>query len=40
MAVGISPGELRELTDDERAAILRNAQTYCALARTHAGAGP
>ena len=34
------PGKVRrELTDDERAAILRNAQNYCALARTHAGAG-
>jgi len=32
------PGKVRrELTDDERAAILRNAQNYCALARTHAG---
>ena len=34
------PGKVRrELTDDERAAILRNAQTYCVLARTHAAAG-
>ena len=32
------PGKVRrELTDDERAAILRNADNYCALARTHAG---
>ena len=34
------PGKVRrELTDDERAAILRNAETYCGLARTHAAAG-
>jgi carbonic anhydrase/acetyltransferase-like protein (isoleucine patch superfamily) len=34
------PGKVRrELTDDERAAILRNAANYCALARVHAGAG-
>lgn len=32
------PGKVRrELTGDERAAILRNADNYCALARTHAG---
>ncbi len=34
------PGKVRrELTDEERAAILRNAHTYCRLARTHAAAG-
>ena len=34
------PGKVRrDLTDDERAAILRNAETYCGLARTHAAAG-
>ena len=35
------PGKVRrELTHGERAAILRNAQTYCALARAHAEAVP
>jgi carbonic anhydrase/acetyltransferase-like protein (isoleucine patch superfamily) len=34
------PGKVRrELIDEERAAILRNAQNYCRLARTHAAAG-
>ena len=34
------PGKVRrDLSDDERAAILRNAETYCGLARTHAAAG-
>jgi len=33
------PGKVRrELTDDERAVIRRNAQTYCTLAGTHAAA--
>ena len=34
------PGKVRrDLTDEERDAILRNAHTYCRLARTHAAAG-
>ena len=34
------PGKVRrELTDDEHAAILRNARNYSALARTHAASG-
>jgi carbonic anhydrase/acetyltransferase-like protein (isoleucine patch superfamily) len=33
------PGKIRrELTDDERAVILRNAEIYCGLATTHAAA--
>ncbi len=38
LVVGV-PGKVRrELGDDERAAILRNAEAYCALAATHAAA--
>ena len=37
LVAGLPGNVRRELTDDERAAILRNADNYCALARTHAG---
>jgi carbonic anhydrase/acetyltransferase-like protein (isoleucine patch superfamily) len=39
LVAGLPAKVRRDLTDDERAAVLRNAENYCGLARTHAAAG-